>query len=115
MKLYGPRDLRHEVATLPALGSHDVRIKSRLGAISAGTETAWYFGTDPQLDPSFRPGRVPAASFPRSLGYEKVADVVEVGSAVSSVQEGQRVICRSGHEQERVFAEDGVIPVTISY
>ena len=111
LKLYGPRDLRYEVETLPALGSHDVRIRSRLGAISAGTETAWYFGTDPQLDPSFRAGRVPAASFPRSLGYEKVADVVEVGGDVASVQVGQRIICRSGHEQERVFPEDGLIPV----
>ncbi len=111
LKLYGPRDLRYEVEALPDLGDHDVRVRSRLGAISAGTETAWYSGTDPQLEPSFRPGRVPAAGFPRSLGYEKVADVVEVGSEVSSVQEGQRVICRSGHEQERVFTEDDVIAV----
>ena len=111
LKLYGPRDLRYEVETLPALGDHDVRVRSRLGAISAGTESAWYFGTDPQLDPSFRPGRVEAARFPRSLGYEKVADVVEVGSRASSVHEGQRVICRSGHEQERVFPEDALIPV----
>ena len=88
LKLYGPRDLRYEVATLPPLGGHDVRVRSRMGAISAGTESAWYFGTDPQLDPSFRPGRVAAAQFPRSLGYEKVADVVEVGSAVESVQAG---------------------------
>ena len=47
--LLAPRDLRLETFDLPPLGPHDVHLRSRLGAISSGTESAWYFGTDPQL------------------------------------------------------------------
>ncbi len=111
LMLYGPRDLRYQELTLPELGPHDVRVRSRLGAISAGTEAAWYFGTDPQLDPAFRPGRVGPAKFPRTLGYEKVGEVIAVGDAVTSLRRRQRVICRSGHEEECVLPEDRVIAV----
>jgi L-iditol 2-dehydrogenase len=68
-------------------------------------------GTDPQLDPAFRPGRVGPARFPRTLGYEKVGEVIATGDAVTSVSKGQRVICRSGHEEECVLGEDRVIAV----
>ena len=109
--LYGPRDIRYEERELPDLGDHDVHVRTRLGAISAGTESAWYFGTDPQLDPSFQPGRVGAAKFPRMLGYEKVADVLAVGDAVTSVQVGQRVVGHYGHADEFVVPAARVVPV----
>lgn len=109
--LYGERDIRYEEHELPAIGAHDVHVRTRMGAISAGTEAAWYFGTDPQLDPSFQPGRVGAAKFPKMLGYEKVADVIAVGDAVDSVQIGQRVVGHYGHADEFVVPEARVVPV----
>jgi len=111
LKLHAPRDLRYEELTLPELGPHDVRVRTLLGAISAGTEGAWYFGTDPQLDRGFQPGRVGAAKFPRMIGYEKLAEVVAVGSEVTSLQVGQRVVCYYGHAEEYVLTEEKIIPV----
>ncbi|MFC1640261.1 zinc-binding dehydrogenase [Gemmatimonadota bacterium] len=111
LKLYGPRDIRYEEQVLPELGPHDVWVRTRLGAISAGTEAAWYFGTDPQLDSGFRPGRVGAARFPRMLGYEKVAEVVAVGDEVSSLTVGRRVVSHYGHAEEIVLPVERLIPV----
>jgi alcohol dehydrogenase len=111
LKLHSPRDLRYEELVLPQLGPHDVHVRTLLGAISAGTEGAWYFGTDPQLDPGFQPGRIGAAKFPRMIGYEKLATVVAIGSAVTSLQVGQRVVGYYGHAEEYVLAEDGLIAV----
>jgi 2-desacetyl-2-hydroxyethyl bacteriochlorophyllide A dehydrogenase len=109
--LHGPRDIRYEKHTLPELGPKDVHVRTRLGAISAGTEAAWFFGTDPQLDSGFRPGRVSAAQFPRMLGYEKMAEVVAVGNDVSSLTVGQRVVGHYGHAEEIVLPEERFIAV----
>lgn len=111
LELHGPGDLRYEDHRLPELGPSDVRVRTRLGAISAGTEGAWYFGTDPQLDPGFRPGRVKSPSFPRLLGYEKLAEVIAVGSQVGSLAVGQRVVGHYGHAEEFVLPEEKWIPV----
>ncbi len=111
LKLYGPGDLRYEEHHLPVLGPRDVRVRTRLGAISAGTEGAWYFGTDPQLDPGFKPGRVARPKFPKLLGYEKLAVVEDVGGEVDSLVPGQRVVGHYGHAEEFVLPAEGLIPV----
>jgi len=111
LKLHGPGDLRYEDHHLPELGPADVRVRTRLGAISAGTEGAWYFGTDPQLDPGFKPGRIARPRFPRLLGYEKVAEVSAVGSEVRTLAEGQRVVGHYGHAEEFILPEGRLIPV----
>ncbi len=110
-KLYAPRDLRYDDLVLPPLNSNDVRLRTRLGAISAGTEAAWYFGTDPQLDPGYNPVRFDRPTFPRTLGYEKVAEVVALGHAVTGLSIGQRVTAYYGHSEEFVLPADRVIPV----
>jgi 2-desacetyl-2-hydroxyethyl bacteriochlorophyllide A dehydrogenase len=111
LKLYGPGDLRYEDHEIPELGPGDVRVRTRLGAISAGTEGAWYFGTDPQLDPGFKPGRIDRPQFPMLLGYEKLAEVSAVGSQVASLTVGQRVVGHYGHAEEFVLHEGRLIPV----
>lgn len=111
LMLHGPRDIRYEVQTLPKLGPNDVQLRTRMGAISAGTEAAWYFGSDPQLDAGFRPGRVGVARFPRMLGYEKVAEIVAIGAEVSSFAVGQRVVGHYGHAEDIVLPEDKLIAV----
>ncbi len=111
IKLYGPRDLRYESYNPPALGSHDVLVRSLIGAISSGTESAWYFGTDPQMDPGFQPVRFEHAGFPRMLGYEKVAKIIAMGASVQGLHAGQRVIARFGHGEEYVVPASKVTPV----
>ena len=104
--LHGPGDLRYEDRPLPPIGPGEVALRTRLGAISAGTEGAWYFGTDPQLDPSFRPGRLGPGTFPKTLGYEKLAEVTQVGPEVSGLAVGNRVVAYYPHADEWVLPED---------
>ncbi len=111
LTLVGPRQLHYEEKTVGPPGPGEVHLRTRLGAISAGTEAAWFFGTDPQMDPQFKPGRVNAAAFPRTLGYEKVASVMAVGSGVNSLAVGQRVVAAYGHAEEWVLPADRAIPV----
>jgi threonine dehydrogenase-like Zn-dependent dehydrogenase len=111
--LYAPRDLRFEEHRLPALGPDDVLLRTRLGAVSAGTESAWYFGTDPQLDADYRAVRFDRPTFPRTLGYEKVAEVTAVGPAVTSLIVGQRVTAYYGHAEEFVLPAARVVPVPV--
>lgn len=109
--LHGPRDLRYEHRPTPSPGPGEVRLETRLGAISAGTESAWFFGTDPQLDPGFRPGRLGPGEFPRTLGYEKLAEVVAVGRDVSTLSVGDRVLAYYPHADTWVLPEDRLIAV----
>ena len=113
-RLFGARDLRLEPHDLPPLGRHDLHLRSRLGAISSGTESAWYFGTDPQLDPGYRPIRFPHPTFPRFLGYEKVAEVVAVGEEVTGFEVGQRVIAAYGHAEEMIWPANKTAPIPTS-
>lgn len=109
--LHRPGDLRYEDRPLPPVGPGEVALRTKLGAISAGTEGAWYFGTDPQLDPSFRPGRLGPGSFPKTLGYEKLAEVMAVGSEVSGLAVGDRVVAYYPHAEEWVLPEGSPILV----
>lgn len=109
--LHGPRDLRYEDRPTASPGPREVQLETRLGSISAGTESAWYFGTDPQLDPSFRPGRLGPGEFPRTLGYEKLAVVVAVGDDVTAVAVGDRVLAYYPHADAWVAPEPRVIAV----
>jgi 2-desacetyl-2-hydroxyethyl bacteriochlorophyllide A dehydrogenase len=109
--LDGPGRLRYEDLPPSTLGPRDVRIRTRLGAISAGTEAAWYFGTDPQLDPSFREGRLGRPEFPKTLGYEKCGEVVAVGAEVTGMKVGDRVVAHFPHADSWTLSADAVIPV----
>ncbi len=109
--LYAPKDIRLESFSLPEIGPNDVHLRSRLGAISTGTESAWYFGTDPQLNPNYQNVRLPHPTFPRFLGYEKVADIVAVGSGVERLKVGQRVIANYGHADEYIWPAEKVSPI----
>ncbi len=109
--LYAPRDLRLETFELPRPGPDEVHLRSRLGAISTGTESAWYFGTDPQMDPHLKTLRFQPPVFPKFLGYEKVAEVVAIGSGVKGLEVGQRVIAPYGHAQEQIWPAAKLAPV----
>ena len=105
-----PRDLRLEQFELPRPEPNEVHLRSRLGAISTGTESAWYFGTDPQMDPNFKPVRYQPPVFPKFLGYEKVAEVVALGSGAKGLAVGQRVIAPYGHAREQIWPAAKLAP-----
>lgn len=111
LRLHAPRDLRYEEHVLPELGPDELHLRSLLGAISTGTESAWYFGTDPQLDPQFKPLRFEHPEFPRIIGYEKVSEVVALGADVVGFEIGQRVVARYGHAEEYIWPAARAIPV----
>jgi threonine dehydrogenase-like Zn-dependent dehydrogenase len=74
-----------------SVGADQVRIRTLLSGISAGTEMAFYRGTNPYLDKRWDPGtRLFVAGSAHSLeypitgwGYEEVGEVVEVGTDVA--------------------------------
>jgi 2-desacetyl-2-hydroxyethyl bacteriochlorophyllide A dehydrogenase len=107
------------------LGTDEVRIRTLLSGVSAGTEMAFYRGTNPYLDKRWDPAtRVFVAGSAHSLvypitswGYEEVGEVVEVGSDVADVQLGTRVFGTWGHRAEHVATADFVrqrsLPATV--
>lgn len=98
------------------LGTDQVRIRTLLSGVSAGTEMAFYRGTNPYLDKRWDPatrmfvaGSAHSLEYPiTSWGYEEVGEVVEVGSEVADVQIGTRVFGTWGHRAEHVATADFV-------
>lgn len=98
------------------LAADQVRIRTLLSGVSAGTEMAFYRGTNPYLDKRWDPEtRVFLASSAHTLeypitswGYEEVGEVVEVGTNVADVPIGTRVFGTWGHRAEHVATSDFV-------
>ncbi len=99
--LRGPRDLAWTRTPLPALGPHDLLLRTRAGAVSLGTELPLYAGT--------ARGHVPA--YPLMTGYESLANVVARGAAVEQIAVGERVVAFYGHRTAAVVHESRVVPV----
>lgn len=84
----GPGDLVLEEVDPPAIGPGDVLVRSRVTAVSSGTERRMLYG---------RPGdvREHAPDFPvtGAFGYLGAGDVVAVGADVDGIELGDRVSC----------------------
>ena len=112
--LEGPRRLAFEDADDPPLGLDDVRIRTLLSGVSAGTELTQYRGTSPFLDKRFDEarrlfvaGEGPSWPYPvRTLGYEEVGEVVEIGAQVHGVKLGDRVFGTWNHRSHSVISAD---------
>jgi 2-desacetyl-2-hydroxyethyl bacteriochlorophyllide A dehydrogenase len=91
------------------LRAGEVRLRSLLSGISHGTELNLYRGTSPFGDRVFDRelrGFVPAggdAAFPQRLGYELIAEVVEVGDGVTGLHPGDVVHAGAPHGEEAVL------------
>jgi threonine dehydrogenase-like Zn-dependent dehydrogenase len=110
----------------PALpvGPDQVRIRTLLSGISAGTEMAFYRGSNPYLDKRWDPetrlfvaGSAHSLEYPiASWGYEEVGEVVEVATDVVDVPIGTRVFGTWGHRAEHVarsdFVRQRILPAT---
>jgi 2-desacetyl-2-hydroxyethyl bacteriochlorophyllide A dehydrogenase len=107
------------------LGPDQVRIRTLLSGISAGTEMAFYRGTNPYLDKRWDPatrlfvaGGAHSLDYPvTSWGYEEVGEVVEVGPDAADVAMGTRVFGTWGHRAEHVapseFVRGRTLPATV--
>jgi threonine dehydrogenase-like Zn-dependent dehydrogenase len=107
------------------LGADQVRIRTLLSGVSAGTEMAFYRGTNPHLQKRWdRETRLFVADsahgveYPvTSWGYEEVGEVVEIGTDVADVPLGTRVFGTWGHRAEHVATSDFVrqhrLPATV--
>ncbi len=112
--LTGPRTLDYEETAHPPLGPQEVRVRTLFSGISAGTELTQYRGTSPFMDRRFDeatrmfvPGEAPSWPYPvRTLGYEEVGEIVEIGSDVEGVPLGSHVYGTWNHRSHAVITAD---------
>ena len=96
-----------------ALGPGEVRLGTLYSGISAGTELTAYRGSNPYLSKRWEPTRrlfvedAVTLEYPvEGWGYEEVGAVVECGTEVSRVREGDVVYGTWGHRSTHVMSED---------
>lgn len=96
--LRGPRDLRIEEHPLDTstLQPDEVWVQTRISALKIGTDRGNYEGAE----------RVPGApDYPRWVGDSNLGIVRGVGSAVTRVQVGDRIVTRQPHQSEYITQE----------
>ena len=101
-RLLGPRRLEFEDISLDddGLAPTEIYATTDVSAISFGTERAAYFG-----EPPLRPG----PTYPRLVGYCNVASVAAVGSAVTNVRAGQRILTHQSHQSAFIVGANEVL------
>jgi threonine dehydrogenase-like Zn-dependent dehydrogenase len=112
--LNAPRELAFEPIEQGALAPGEIRIRTLFSGISAGTELTQYRGTSPFMDRRwdeerrlFVGGEGPSWPYPvRTLGYEEVGEIVEVGAGVPDLRVGQHVFGTWNHRTHHVAAAD---------
>ena len=96
--LKGPRDLRIEEQVLDAtsLAADEIWVKTRISAFKIGTDRGNYEGAD----------QVPGApGYPRWVGDSNLGIVQAVGSAVTRMQVGDRIVTRAPHQSEYIMPD----------
>jgi 2-desacetyl-2-hydroxyethyl bacteriochlorophyllide A dehydrogenase len=109
--LEGSRMLRLVQRTSAPLRAGEARLRSLLSGISHGTELSLYRGTSAFTDRVFdrglrafvTPHAGSVSTYPVTLGYEMVSEVVEVASDVTAVQVGELVHTGTPHQEETVL------------
>ena len=100
--LRGPQDLRIEEQELDTanLKPDDVWVETEISAFKIGTDRGNYEGAE----------RVPGApDYPRQVGDSNLGIVRGVGSAVTRLQVGDRVVTRQWHQSEYVTSQSASI------
>lgn len=112
--LAAARRLAFEDTPDAALGPGEVRVRTLYSGISAGTELTQYRGTNPFMDRRFDEerrlfikGETPSWTYPvRTLGYEEVGEVVEVGAGAEDIALGSHVFGTWNHRSHAVIPAD---------
>jgi 2-desacetyl-2-hydroxyethyl bacteriochlorophyllide A dehydrogenase len=98
---------------LPPPGPGQLRVRTRLSAVSAGTEMLVYRGqipADMALDASLA-ALQGAAAFPLQYGYACVGEVQDVGEGVDMSWLGRRVFSFAPHASQFLPRVEDVIPI----
>lgn len=114
--LEAPRALAFVDEPEPALAADQVRVRTLLSGISAGTELTSYRGTSPHVEKRWDAERrlfvrndAGKPKYPvTNLGYEEVGEIVELGADVHDLAVGDRVCGTWGHRTAHVAAADYV-------
>jgi 2-desacetyl-2-hydroxyethyl bacteriochlorophyllide A dehydrogenase len=109
--LDGPRRLRLSEQPTRELRPGEIRLRAQLSGISHGTELSLYRGTSTFTDKVFdrglrafvEPPAGSAATYPVTLGYEMVGQVLEVAPDVTEVRVGDLVHTGTPHQEETVL------------
>ena len=102
--LHGPRDLRIEEQALDVsrLAADEIHVKTRISALKIGTDRGNYEGAD----------RVPGApGYPRWVGDSNLGIVQAVGSGVTRLKVGDRVVTRAPHQSEYIMSQSDSVVV----
>lgn len=94
-------------AELHELGENEVMVETMVSTISCGTERANITG-----DPNVNANGPSSVFFPRASGYNSAGVVVKKGSAVTSVEIGDRVVVFWGfHKTYNIVPESQVVKI----
>ena len=115
-----PRSARLVANKLPSIGPNDVCVRSVYSTFKHGTEMAAYFGHIPLASKRFNQelrlfeavsvGEA-VGYYPRTLGNMVVGDVEKVGTAVETLEPGQRVYAWAPISDRHVAAANKFIPL----
>lgn len=120
-----PRELGFAETEDRALAANEVRLQTLYSGISAGTELTAYRGSNPYIHKQwdatarlFRLTEQVSMQYPISgWGYEECGKVVEVGSAVNQVKEGDVIYGTWGHRTHHIVTEEyaagRILPATL--
>ena len=110
-----PYEIELLLEALPSPRRGEVLIKTKLSAISPGTEMLVYRGQFPPklaVDNSIT-ALAHEFTYPLKYGYATIGQVVETGPAVSNGWLDQMVFCFHPHESHYVAHQDQLIPVPV--
>ncbi|MEL6322014.1 MAG: zinc-binding alcohol dehydrogenase, partial [Cyanobacteria bacterium J06626_14] len=80
----------------------EVLVETIASSISIGSEL-------PQYEGQARLGY--SVTYPKMTGYENVGYVIQIGSAVTALEVGQRVIAFYGYRTQAIVPQDSVVPI----
>jgi 2-desacetyl-2-hydroxyethyl bacteriochlorophyllide A dehydrogenase len=115
VRFRAPREVELVEVEERALAPREVRVRTLLSGISAGTELTAYRGSNPYLAKRWDAERrlfvdgPPTIAYPLDgWGYQQVGEVVEVGDGAERVRPGEHVWGVWGHRSGAVVAEEQI-------
>lgn len=108
-----PRQVTVRSETLPPLGPASLLVRTRVSAISAGTELLFYRGEVPadlSIDATL-PGMQGEVRYPLRYGYACVGEVIDCGSHVDRTWIGKRVFAFEPHASHFATTPDAVLAI----
>jgi 2-desacetyl-2-hydroxyethyl bacteriochlorophyllide A dehydrogenase len=108
-----PYEIEIIKSPMPVPEADEVLVKTRVSAVSAGTELLVYCGRFPASMPvdATIPTLARPFGYPLAYGYASVGQVIEVGRAAKKELLNQPVFCFHPHESHYTIHQDHLIPL----